>query len=336
MGYRLAGFDVIGMNEIDPRMARCYRANLGSGLHYVEDIRQFRKRGDLPAELFKLDILDGSPPCSSFSMAGNRMKNWGKTKKFAEGQKKQTLDDLFFEFIALAGRLKPRFVLSENVEGLVKGEAKKYVARIHADFERVGYHVGRYLVDMSDMGLPQRRRRVFFIGARNDLLPFLPEQVDLFNRVPFLDLLFKKSRIDFSVIRESINSNRQCRNIPKKEIELMKYYCPGDRSLQAADERAKKKKPGTGNYFTRCFTYDNEPVPTLTGSCSNEIMVFEGESVRRLSQKEIILASSFPLDYDFGDKLRSGYVMGMSVPPMAIRKIAERMAAQWLERAEGR
>ena len=54
---------------------------------------------EYPKELYNLDILDGSPPCSSFSTAGIREKGWGKLKKFREGQAKQILDDLFFEFV---------------------------------------------------------------------------------------------------------------------------------------------------------------------------------------------------------------------------------------------
>ena len=71
-GYKLAGFDVIGMNEIDPKMADAYITNHNPKYAYVEDIRTFKDRTDLPDELYNLDILDGSPPCSSFSMAGNR------------------------------------------------------------------------------------------------------------------------------------------------------------------------------------------------------------------------------------------------------------------------
>jgi DNA (cytosine-5)-methyltransferase 1 len=56
-----------------------------------------------------LDILDGSPPCSTFSIAGNREKDWGKEKKFREGQSAQVLDTLFFDFIALARVLQPKF-----------------------------------------------------------------------------------------------------------------------------------------------------------------------------------------------------------------------------------
>lgn len=79
---------------------------------------------DYPKELYNLDILDGSPPCSTFSLAGEREKNWGKSKKFREGQAYQVLDDLFFEFIKLAEKLKPKIIVAENVKGILMGNAK--------------------------------------------------------------------------------------------------------------------------------------------------------------------------------------------------------------------
>ena len=82
MGYKLAGFDVLGCNEIDPKMIEAYKANHNPKYAYLEPIQTFKLRTDLPDELYNLDILDGSPPCSSFSMAGNREKDWGKEKKF--------------------------------------------------------------------------------------------------------------------------------------------------------------------------------------------------------------------------------------------------------------
>ena len=99
MGYKLAGCEMLGCCEIDPRMNKVYVANHHPKYNYLEDIRDFNKRTDLPDELYHLDILDGSPPCSTFSMAGQREDAWGKQKKFREGQKKQTLDDLLFVFI---------------------------------------------------------------------------------------------------------------------------------------------------------------------------------------------------------------------------------------------
>ncbi len=97
MGYKLAGFDVIGCNEIDPRMNKVYVANHHPRLNYLAPIQEFKLRKDLPAELYNLDILDGSPPCSSFSTAGSREDGWGVEKKFREGQASQVLDTLFFD-----------------------------------------------------------------------------------------------------------------------------------------------------------------------------------------------------------------------------------------------
>ena len=62
------------------------------------DAREFANLEKYPEELLNLDILDGSPPCSTFSTSGKREKAWGVMKKFAEGQKLQRLDDLFFVY----------------------------------------------------------------------------------------------------------------------------------------------------------------------------------------------------------------------------------------------
>ena len=64
MGYKIAGYDVIGCNEIDPRMMKCYETNHQPQYIYLEDIRDLVRRNNLPEELYNLDILDGSPPVS--------------------------------------------------------------------------------------------------------------------------------------------------------------------------------------------------------------------------------------------------------------------------------
>lgn len=158
MGYKLAGFDVIGCNEIDHRMMYAYCQNNGNPkFRYLEAIQDFVKEEEMPPELYELDILDGSPPCSSFSLASvggecGRQNGWGKKKKFREGQSEQVLDTLFFDFIELAGRLHPKVVVAENVRGLLLGEAKGYVSRIYREFDKAGYHVQHWLLDAQYMG----------------------------------------------------------------------------------------------------------------------------------------------------------------------------------------
>ena len=141
MGYKLAGCDVIGNVEIDEKMNELYKLNHNPKYNYCMDIRDFNSipNEELPEELFNLDILDGSPPCTTFSMAGDREKTWGKKKKFREGQKEQTLDDLLFVFIDTVAKLQPKTVIMENVEGLIKGNAVKYVHKVYDKFKSIGY-----------------------------------------------------------------------------------------------------------------------------------------------------------------------------------------------------
>ena len=134
------------------------------------DIRDFNAlpNDQIPEELFNLDILDGSPPCTTFSMAGDREESWGKKKKFREGQAEQTLDDLSFIFIDTVAKLKPKVMIMENVEGLIKGEAWSYVQKIYKQLNDIGYKVKHWLLKGENMGVPQRRHRVFFVATRLD------------------------------------------------------------------------------------------------------------------------------------------------------------------------
>ena len=90
MGYKRAGCEVIAANDIDPEMAWHYKLNIKPKHYFLCPINELLT-AELPPELFELDILDGSPPCSTFSMAGSREKAWGKEKHFREGQAKQVL-----------------------------------------------------------------------------------------------------------------------------------------------------------------------------------------------------------------------------------------------------
>lgn len=168
MGYKLAGYTVLGGVEIDPEMMQIYRQNHNPKHSYLMGVQDFKNipNDKLPKELFELDILDGSPPCSSFSMAGSREKAWSKKKKFREGQADQVLDDLFFHFIDVAKKLQPKVVVAENVKGLIQGNARGYVKEIFAAFRDAGYECQLFLLNAAVMGVPQRRERTFFIANR--------------------------------------------------------------------------------------------------------------------------------------------------------------------------
>jgi DNA (cytosine-5)-methyltransferase 1 len=321
MGYKLAGFDVIGCNEIDKKMMEVYKENHNPKFSFLESITTFAKRKDLPKELYELDILDGSPPCSSFSMAGNREKDWGKEKAFREGQAAQILDTLFFDFISLAKELQPKVVIAENVKGILMGEAKGYVRKILSDFDEAGYIVKEFCLDASLMGVPQKRERVFFIALRKDLAVKLPQNISvLFNDFPLIDLVFFESLITFDKFKQ-IGNNEYPVSKFYKELWEQKQY--GDADFSCINGRVRDK-PNTG--FATNFIYNNKPCGTLTTKKDCYVLFDEP---RYLSDFETKCIGSYPQDYNFNNN-RPEYLIGMSVPPVMTAQISSRIYEQWL------
>ena len=319
MGYKLAGFDVLGCNEIDPKMMEVYIENHKPKYSYLEGIQTFKKRKDLPKELYDLDILDGSPPCSSFSIAGNRDEDWGKEKKFREGQSEQVLDTLFFDFIDLAKELQPKVVVAENVKGLLMGNAIEYVRKIYSDLDKAGYYCQHWLLDASTMGVPQKRERVFFVALRKDLAqPFL-EWKDMFTEMPKLNLKFNEPKIKFKKI---IDGNG--RDLSENMKIVWEKRKEGDSAMDAAYMREHNKV----KYFSQGFLYKDKVCKTIT-SHEDSLVLFDYP--KYTSKNEVCKIGTFPRDYNFL-KSKPHYIIGMSVPPLMTGKIAEQIYIQWLSK----
>jgi DNA (cytosine-5)-methyltransferase 1 len=308
MGYKLAGFDVIGANDIDPEMAWHYQTNHKPKYYFLEDIRKFRQRTDLPQELYNLDILDGSPPCSSFSDSGSREKAWGKKKVFREGQAEQVLDDLFFDFIELARKLQPKVVIAENVKGMIKGNAKGYVKQIIGLFNVAGYDVQLFLLNASTMGVPQERERVFFICKRKDF------------QSKKLNISMTAKPVPFKEIRSDGYGGEKLSPSVKKWWEKRK---DGDPDLRYAHLR----HTGKSSFFNYGLIYNNKTSWTIMANCN--LILFD--TPRRLNAREITLASSFPEDYKVRNSKTGMYLMGMSVPPLMTYGVARQIYQQWFK-----
>ena len=305
MGYKLAGCEVIGNVEIDPKMNELYKLNHNSKYNFCMDIRDFNNIPDdeLPDELFNLDILDGSPPCTTFSMAGQRAKVWGKKKKFREGQKEQILDDLLFVFIDTVAKLKPKTVIMENVEGLAKGAAVNYLNKVYAKFKSIGYQVRCYLLKGEEMGVPQKRHRVFFIATK-----------DLSFDYNNLDMNFNYEPILYKDIKDGIGRKWDNSTVLGQLVLNAKL---GDVGCDDVSNRLF----GVSKLWSHRFCYPNEVLYTITPNKNNFIDFYEKSNISDNSARN---SQTFPQDYDFNDN-SVFYVCGMSVPPIMIKRIVERM-----------
>jgi DNA (cytosine-5)-methyltransferase 1 len=313
MGYKRAGCDVIAANDIDQEMAWHYKRNLSIRHYFLCPIVDLVSM-DLPDELYNLDILDGSPPCSTFSMAGSREKAWGKEKYFREGQAKQVLSDLFFDYLALVEKLRPKVVIAENVKGMLIGNAKGYTKMIMARFKEIGYRPQLFLLNAADCGVPQTRERVFFIALRNEI------------DAPPLKLAPKHRWIsvgeatrDLQVLTESEIADTAPTDTDRRFYHLTK---PGE-SYDVACMILR----GNKSFFNHYRLHKDKPSPTFT---ANHHLFTHWSEMRRLTYREIKRIGSFPDDYIAKTDDIGKYIVGMSVPPKMTEQVARAIIDQWL------
>lgn len=184
-GHKIAGVAMLYANEFIPAARKTYKLNHEGTLVDGRDIRKVD-----PKEILKrlglkrgeLDLVDGSPPCKSFSTAGTKDKGWGSVSHYSDGVHQRT-DDLFYEFTRMLKGLKPKVFVAENVAGMASGRSKGYFLEILQELRNCGYEVKAKILDASWLGVPQARQRIIFIGVRNDLVkmgyhPIHPEPLD--------------------------------------------------------------------------------------------------------------------------------------------------------------
>ena len=168
LGFEKAGFDVVWANEYDKDIWETYEKN------HKNTILDRRSIADvLSHEVPDCDGIIGGPPCQSWSEAGSK-------KGIADKR-----GQLFYEFMRILADKKPKFFLAENVSGMLLPAHKEALANIKQMFTDIGYDLSFELLNVSDYGVPQDRKRVFFIGYRKDLgLKFqFPRPTTLNNKI---------------------------------------------------------------------------------------------------------------------------------------------------------
>ena len=313
MGYKRAGCEVIAANDIDPEMAWHYQHNLKPKHYFLCPIGDLLTK-ELPPELFNLDILDGSPPCSTFSMAGSREKAWGKEKHFREGQAKQVLSDLFFDYLDLVGRLRPKVAIAENVKGMLIGNAKGYTKMVMARFKELGYRPQLFLLNAADCGVPQKRERVFFVAVRNDI------------DVPPLKLApthrwigAGEATSDVQVLTDAEVTDCNVTDSALKYWHKTKQGCSFSEVASLA-----KGKPSHFNWIRLSETNPSSTLP------AEHAKIHHWKQCRPLTYREWKRLGSFPDDYHAKTDKIGKYMIGMSVPPKMTEQVARAVCEQWL------
>lgn len=305
MGYKLAGYEHLGGVEFTEHYSRIYKKNHNPKFFFMEDMRDFVNRTDLPDELYHLDLLDGSPPCAAFSTAGKREDIWGKQSTYEN--KVQQKDDLPFVYCSLISKLLPKVFLLENVSGLSKGNGKVYIKKIIQSVAK-NYDCQVFLLYAASMGIPQLRQRTFIIGKRKD-----------FN-LPKLSLDFRCPQTTFAVTKKFWNDAELNKNCWLTKPRMIKEY---------------EETPIGHNHpkhFSRVKLSEFKPINTVLATSASEISpLFHPYQKRVLNLEEVRMCCTFPKDYDFLD-LAPNNVMGRSVLPVMMANISHQIYLQWLSK----
>lgn len=298
LGFEKAGFKVIWANEYDRQIWETYERNHP---HTVLDKRSI---ADIPSdEVPDCDGIIGGPPCQSWSEAGAKR---GIADK--RGQ-------LFFEFIRILADKQPKFFLAENVSGMLVPAHRAALANIKQMFTEIGYELAFELLNVADYGVPQDRKRVFFVGYRKDLgIKFqFPEPTTLKEKVTLKNAI---SDLKDSVIpakEGNFSHGAECK-IPNHE-----YMTGGFSSLFMSRNRVRSWDEVS---FTIQAGGRHAPIhpnaPKMEFIEQNVRKFAEGKEglYRRLSVRECARIQTFPDDFVFHYKsVAAGYKMiGNAVP----------------------
>lgn len=331
-GYRLAGGDVLLINEFVEAAIETYSANFPDTKVLVDDIKKYSSQDFLDMAGIKkgeLDILDGSPPCSAFSVAGKREKGWDKEKVYSDGKIQVAIEDLFYEFIRIAEGIQPKVIVAENVKGITFGEASKKLNAFINEFENIGYNVTYKVLNAADYGVPQARERTIFICARNDICdkiglswlninsifpaPTVNKHVSLSQAISDIE----NDEQEVQMLLDFVQSSYQ-----KKFIEPIPFN--PEKATKPSDKQFRDWNP-KASCFNMIRPSPDLPCPTLTQQGQKRGMsgVFHPAANRKLTVKECKRIMAFPEDFiltgDFDQQVER---LGRAVAPLMYKATA--------------
>jgi len=308
LGYKKAGFNILLATDWEANAVKTYQMNFPDISVLQKDIRNVTGKELLEKTglaVGQLDILDGSPPCTPFSLAGLRDKSWNRSFRHVGDHKKQISTDLFFEYIRLINEIKPKIFIAENVKGLIIGKAKGYFNRILKMMRELDYRVFAFLLNAKYYEVPQSRERIFFIGFRKDL-----------KNIPTAIHIPTHKEITF---RQAV---RGLKNSPE-ELKIAGLHIDAVKSkmlhMMKEGQQSSQIDPTGYGWNSIRLSYD-KPAPTITGQAH---LLYHPLEHRKLTTAELKRLCSFPDDFKFLNTLEARTRLGNSVPPNLIFHIAE-------------
>jgi DNA (cytosine-5)-methyltransferase 1 len=314
VGLKQAGFEVVGAIEQNSDAAATYGTNHPEVRIWQEDIRKVpatTMMRELDFETGQLDLLSGCPPCQGFS-----------TMRTLNGSipVEDERNDLVNDFLRFAKRFLPKAVMMENVPGLAQDS--RFLAFCKR-LEKLGYFVRHRILDVSDYGVPQRRRRLILLAGYKSEIPFAP------------------TTLSRRTVSDAIGSLPKAGESGDELHDLKEQRSPRIRELisripKDGGSRTDLPEDLQLSCHIRCNGFKDvygrmawdKPAPTITSGCFNPSKgrFLHPEEDRAITMREAALLQSFPAEYQFplASKSKSGVALmiGNALPPEFVRRHA--------------
>lgn len=304
-GFEMAGFEVIlGIDHFEPAIDT-FRKNHPKAVSLKEDIRTVdsEKIKSLIGNQ-RVDVIVGGPPCQGFSMAGERDPH-------------DPRNALFKEFVRIVDQLKPNWFVMENVTGILVSKTangERVSDIIKSEFSSIGYRVEFKTLLSADYGVPQKRKRVIFIGTRTGHKIEFP--MPTHSEIPYISIDERKIKRWVPVSSVLLSHD---------EVEEVYFH-----SQKMIDGFLKRKANNTknGKGFGWQILKDDQPSYTISARYwkdgSDALVKYTDTRIRMLTELECARIQTFPDDYIFCGGKKARYIqIGNAVPPLLARAIAE-------------
>jgi len=325
LGFENAGFKVLLGIDFDKKALETFEKNHKNSKIIYNDITKISYKTDIKKILKneKIDVIIGGPPCQGMSLSGPRKFNDPRNK-------------LYLSYIRLVKEIEPKAFVIENVPGLLglfKGAIKDNILK---EFSKIGYSMKYNVLCASNYGVPQKRKRVFFIGIKgteNDFEFPLADKMEISCEMALSDLPQLKDSIGEQIQHYTkapqnryqknmrVNSNTIKNHIAANHSEKVKNiisFVPDGGNYKNLPEEYM----GSRNFNVAWTRFSrNKPAPTIDTGHRHH---FHYEYNRVPTVRECARLQSFPDNFIFyGSKTEQFRQVGNAVPPLMAQKIAE-------------
>ena len=304
LGYKWAGFDELLAIDFDKNSVETFKLNFPGVPVWQRDICGVSGKEILDFCKIRegdLDLLDASPPCQGFSIAGKR-------------KVLDTRNNLFLEFVRLIKEIKPKAFLMENVPGMMRGKMKGVFIEVMETLKGIDYNVKCRLMNSASYGVPQSRRRLIWIGTRKDLK---------------IDPSFPKPNKKYITVREAFEGLKDSGEKKYPTGELAEIV-PKIRQGRSGQSVTKK------DYFNVIRLRNYAPSNTILKTMrSAQAGLLHPTEDRFLTIAELKRLSTFPDDFRFVGKFEQQWAgIGNAVMPKFMEAIATHIREEILQKAE--